>query len=98
VTDPATYPYCGGENLEQVRARVAPVLDRLATSNLGRTIVVVAHNLVNRVYLAQYLGVPIAKARGIHQDHCGLNLFQAGERGVKLITLNAAFHLNGCPV
>ena len=93
MTDAAVHPYLGGENLAIVRDRVLPVVEQLLRDNVGRMIVAVAHNVVNRTYLAELLRVPLAKYRAIPQDNCGLNVlrFRGGE--TKLVTLNALFHL-----
>ena len=88
VTDPGNYGYRGGENLSQVRERVVPAMGRLMTSNVGRQIVVVGHNVVNRVYLAELLGVPLAKARGIDQDNCGVNVIRYRDGRAKASWLN----------
>jgi broad specificity phosphatase PhoE len=63
-------------------------------ANLGGRIAVVAHNIVNRATLAPLLSLPVARARQIHQDNCGINVvwLEAGE--MKLRTLNATFHLS----
>lgn len=93
VADSANHGYLGGENMNQVRDRAAPVLDDLMRQHLGAEIAVVAHNVVNRVYVATLLGVPIALAREINQDNCGVNVVRCRRNETKLLTLNAAFHL-----
>ena len=94
MTDPATHGYLGGEDLSQVLDRVAPAMERLLAGSLGREIVVVGHNVVNRVYLASLLALPIAKARGIYQDNCGVNVIRHRRGRTKTLTTNAAFHLS----
>ena len=93
LTDPATFGYRGERISAQVQRRVGPAMQQLMGANLGGRIVVVGHNVVNRVYLAALLDLPLAKARSIHQDNCGVNV--VGYRGGKLqlLTCNAAFHL-----
>ncbi len=94
VADASVHPYLGGENLTTIQDRVVPALNRLMAENLGRTIVVVAHNCVNRSYLAQLLNVPLRKYRSIPQDNCGVNLLRHRNGKVKLITLNTIAHLD----
>jgi broad specificity phosphatase PhoE len=89
--DPSTYPYLGGETLEQVRRRVIPFLDRLLAGNLGRRVVVVAHNVVNRVYLAHCLGVSLARARSVPQANCGVNLLRYADGSVTPLAINLRF-------
>lgn len=91
--DASVNPYLGGENLDSVAARVVPAMQRIMEQNAGRTVVVVAHNGVNRVYLAHLLGAPLARYRSIPQDNCGLTLLRHEQAGAKLVTINAIAHL-----
>jgi broad specificity phosphatase PhoE len=93
IADSAANPYAGGESLGEVRARIAPVFAALAEEHSGQAIAVVAHNVVNRVYLADLLGWPIAQARSIPQSNCGVNLIEHSSDAAKVLTINAALHL-----
>jgi len=93
MTDASVHPYLGGENLDTVLARAAPAFQRLMESNCGRLVVVVAHNVVNRAYLAKLMGMPVARYRSIPQDNCGLTLLRYRSGRVKVVTINAVFHL-----
>ena len=93
VTDPATHGYAGGENLTQVQQRVLPAVEKLLQEQVGQVILVVGHNVVNRVLLATLLHVPLAKARGVDQDNCGVNIIRYRDGQTKVLTVNAAFHL-----
>ncbi len=92
--DAGVHPYLGGENLGTVQARVIPALKELMADNLGRLIVAVGHNCVNRAYLAHLLAMPLAKYRSIPQDNCGLNLLRYRDGQVKPVTINAVTHLD----
>ena len=94
MADAAVHPYLGGETLESVYARIVPAFDRLMVDNLGRLIVVSAHNVVNRAYLAPLLGLPLGRYRSVPQDNCGLNLLTYRDGRVKAVTVNAVFHLD----
>jgi broad specificity phosphatase PhoE len=94
MDDPATFPYLGGESLDQVQQRVRSVFNELLRSHLGQTIALVTHNVVNRVLLAPLLGTPLKAARGIHQDNCGINVVAYRDGRAKLITLNSVLHLS----
>ena len=93
--DPAANGYPGGESLAQVHARSAPALEALLQHHEGESLLVVAHHVVNRTYLAGLLGLPLARARQVALDNCGISVVarQAGRTAV--VTLNAAFHLPG---
>jgi broad specificity phosphatase PhoE len=93
VTDPSQHGYAGGENLGQVRDRVMPAIEQLLATHLGQIILVVGHNVVNRVLLATLLQIPLARARGVDQDNCGVNVIRYRHAQMKVLTVNAAFHL-----
>lgn len=95
MTDASVHPYLGGENLGTVQARVIPAFERLMAENLGRVIVAVAHNCVNRAYLAHLLNMPLAKYRSVPQDNCGVNLIRYRGDRIKLVTVNEVVHLDG---
>jgi len=94
TADPATNPYKAGESFAQVLARVLPPIKQAAAEHLGCSIAIVAHNIVNRVLLAPVLGVPLAKARGLIQHHCGLNILRFRGGRLEVLTVNAVFHLD----
>jgi broad specificity phosphatase PhoE len=93
VNDPGTHGYAGGENLSQVQDRVLPSVERVMKAHLGQCILIVGHNVVNRTLLAALLKLPIAYARGISQDNCGINVIRFRDGQFKLLSSNVAFHL-----
>lgn len=93
VEDAAVHPYLGGENMASVLARSAAAIAELLQSNVGRRIAVFAHNVVNRVYLADLLGLPPGKYRIVPQDNCGVNLVRHSKGRTRLVTVNAVGHL-----
>ena len=58
--DPPAYPPPGGEPFEQFRARVGAALDDLLDTSPGQRTLVVAHGGVNRMLIAQVLGMPLS--------------------------------------
>jgi broad specificity phosphatase PhoE len=93
VTNPAEHGYAGGENLNQLRHRVQPAVERLAGTQAGGAILIVAHNVVNRVLLADLMGIPLPRAREVNQANCGVNVLRYRDGRLKVLTLNAALHL-----
>ena len=53
-----------------------------------------AHNVVNRVYLAHHLGVPLIRARCIPQSNGGVNTLETCAGRVRLLAINEHFHLS----
>ena len=93
MDDPGQYPYAGGESFGNVAERVLPAFDALLDRHAGESIVVVGHNVVNRIYLAKLAGIPISLSRHIKQSNCGINVIHRNRNHDQLITLNAIFHL-----
>lgn len=92
--DSAEIPYLGGESYGDVLRRAKPLLDRLLERHVGQTIVVVAHNVVTRVFTAHLLGLDLRKAKSIRQGNGCINLVQASDGAPSLVTLNGLFHLD----
>lgn len=93
MANPHEFGYRGGENLRQVEERVAPAFARLLAVHTGQHVVIVAHNVVNRVYLGHLLDVPAAKRRGVPQENCGINIVRCEAGQAALLTLNSVWHL-----
>ena len=84
----------GGESLQQVLERAWPALAR-AMHGLGdeETLLVVAHDAVNRVLLCRILGMPLAKLWGFRQAPTTLNLLEGPDIDrLEVIRLNDCSH------
>ncbi len=92
--DASLFGYPEGESLTDVNRRVMPIFLRLLTENLGRRILVVAHNIVNRAFLCEVLGLPLIHYRNIAQDNCGINIIEHSDKGTILRSLNVVTHLH----
>ena len=93
--NPAEFGYPGGESFQAVYDRVLPALEGLLGRHRGEAILVVAHHVVNRTYLAGLLGLAPGQARRVTLDNCGVSVVvREGDR-TSLHMLNAAFHLQG---
>lgn len=93
--NPAEFGYPGGESFRQVQERATPVLDELLDIHAGESILVVAHYIVNRTYLAGLLGLTPDQANQVTLDNCGISVVVRDDGGTTVNTLNAAFHLQG---
>jgi broad specificity phosphatase PhoE len=93
MADTGAVPYLGGESFQDVQDRALPALRSIMEEHRGRQIVIVAHNIVNRTCLAKLLHVPVAKARSISQDNCGINVLRLQGDELKVRMTNVAFHL-----
>lgn len=78
----------GGENLDQVRARAVRALDGICAAHPDRTVLIVAHRVVNKVLLCAVLGLDDRHFWAIKQDNGALNLFDYGDGEFAMHLLN----------
>jgi broad specificity phosphatase PhoE len=78
---PETVQMPQGESLQQVLDRAWPALER-ATIDLGAddTLLVVAHDAVNRVLLCRILGLPLSRLWTFRQAPTTINLLEGPDR------------------
>jgi broad specificity phosphatase PhoE len=91
---PETVLMPGGESLEHVLARAWPSLQN-ACEGLGDddTLLVVAHDAVNRVLLCRILGIPLARLWGFRQAPTTLNLLEGRDvDSLEVVRLNDCSH------
>ncbi len=93
--NPAEFGYPGGESFRDVHDRVTPALDDLLQVHACESILVVAHHIVNRTYLARLLGLTPDQAKQVTLDNCGISVVVRDSAQTMVNTLNAAFHLQG---
>lgn len=98
LEDPSIHPYLGGESYTDVLQRVRPVFQDLLESHRGESIVVVAHNVVNRVYLADLLGIELRRAKDLRQQNACVNLIAFEPTRTSVVTMNSIFHLSEHPL
>jgi phosphoserine phosphatase len=83
-----------GESLQHVLDRAWPALER-ACDGLGDgdTLLVVAHDAVNRVLLCRILGIPLARLWGFRQAPTTLNLLEGPDPSrLEVVRLNDCTH------
>ncbi len=83
----ADYRIPGGESIRDLSLRVVPVLKEILGANRGKNVVVVAHGAVNRVLLADAMGLDLNNIYSIEQDYGCLNIIDyfSGYAVVKLV-------------
>ncbi|MBC7921723.1 MAG: histidine phosphatase family protein [Ferruginibacter sp.] len=78
-----------GETATEVVSRVDAFFRDVQQAHVSGTILVVAHNAVNRFYLARKLGMPLRNYRQLAQDNSSVTVFDLdGEGELKLLKLN----------
>ena len=84
----------GGESITQVLDRSWPAFER-ACAGLGAddTLLVVAHDAVNRVILCRILGLPLSRMWSFRQAPTTLNLLEGADAGsLDVVRLNDCHH------
>ena len=81
--------YPDGESYDSVYRRVRPAFDELLAAHTGERIIVVAHSVVNRTYLAGLLGLPPEAAREISQANGAINVIRRRGGCDRVVTMNA---------
>lgn len=97
MDDPSQSRYEGGESYRDVLDRAEPAIQSVLERHAGETVAIVAHNVVNRVYLAKLMGLEIKRAKEITQTNTGINIIRHKQGDTKLVTMNSIFHLGGVP-
>jgi alpha-ribazole phosphatase len=82
----------GGENWPHFRGRVLKGMKRLYRDNQGKDILLVAHAGVNRIILAQALGLPFKNMFFMDQGYAGLNIIECFGKVSKVILMNGIFY------
>lgn len=91
--DPVNHPHPGGESYWDVWKRTDPAMTALAAQHRGQNVLVVAHNMVNRIYLAQLVGFDLKRARQLKQANCCINVIEFHPTETQVITMNSILHL-----
>jgi broad specificity phosphatase PhoE len=87
----------GGESLADVRARIRQGIDDLVARHDGEIVVLVGHQVVNKVLICFALGLDNSAFWRIRQDTCCVNRFDYADGAFTVLTLNEVDHLPSRP-
>jgi len=73
---PSRVRFPGGESLADLQARVRALLGEVAARHPGQALVLVGHEIVNKVLVCTLLGLDLDQLWRIRQDPAGLDLFR----------------------
>ena len=94
--NPGHVAYLHGESYAAVLARAAPAFAELLARHAGERFAVVAHNVVNRAYLAALLGMPLDRAAGLRQHNACVNVVtHAAGEAPRVQSVNQNRHVPG---
>jgi len=83
----------GGESLQEVLARTVAALREVVRRHPDDTVVLVAHDSVNRVLLLHALELPLSRYWQFKQSPCAINEIDFGEDGFVIHSVNQTDHL-----
>lgn len=92
-THPEQVQMPGGENLEDVRRRVRAAFDDIAREHDGQTVLVAAHDAVNKAILCDILGLGMDHFWQIKQDNACINVIECTNGTWRLVLMNSTIHL-----
>lgn len=96
INKPTQLQVAGAETLHQVAERALRSIDSIVEKHPGQRIVVVSHDLVIKVIMAQAMGMDLDRVWFIKLDNASVSELEYGERGVRLVSLNDVCHLGSC--
>lgn len=82
-----------GENLEDLRKRAREAFDEYAERYDGETVLVAAHDAVNKAIICDLLGLDMSHFWQIKQDNACINVLECDKGTWRLVTLNSTAHL-----
>jgi broad specificity phosphatase PhoE len=91
--DDASFSCPGGESVLDVRGRVARFFEEERGALDGAdSVAIVAHGLINRIFLSVLVGIPVQESRFFLQDNTAVNVFEWGRRRVHVRAWNIVSH------
>jgi broad specificity phosphatase PhoE len=94
-TAPQTVRFPSGETLDEVRTRALAAVDEVMALHPGKTILLAAHRVVNKVLIAAFIGLDNSHFWRIGQDTTAINRFARVDDTWHILLLNDACHLRG---
>lgn len=91
--NPAKVLMPGGEDLAIVVDRSMAALEEIAQNNIGKTVLVAAHDAVNKVVICRALGIDLNKFWQIKQDNTCINVLEFCENSWRIVLLNSTLHM-----
>ena len=83
----------GGENLEDVRRRVRDAFDDYARDYDGETLLVAAHDAVNKAIICDIMGLDMSHFWQIKQDNNCINVLEHDGENWRIVLLNSTAHM-----
>jgi phosphoserine phosphatase len=94
-TNPQLMRIPNGESLQELVARAADSFRVVAQKHATETIVMVAHESLNRALLLQLLDQPLSAYHALAQDPCAINEIMLSADRAVVLHINQTSHLEG---
>lgn len=91
INEPAKFGYEGGENFYQVLQRVQPIFSELFARHQEQMFAVIGHQIINRAYIADLLGLPMREARTMKFANGSITSITLEEGKPVVVSLNVAW-------
>ncbi|KMO86690.1 phosphoglycerate mutase [Megasphaera cerevisiae DSM 20462] len=88
-----TMPGKGGESLEDVRVRVRDAFNDYAHRYDGKTLLVAAHDAVNKAVICDVMGLDMSHFWQIKQDNTCINVLECQQGQWRIVLLNSTNHM-----
>lgn len=88
-----TMPGPGGESLEDVRRRVRDAFNEYAAIYPGKTVLVAAHDAVNKAIICDIMGLDMSHFWQIKQDNTCINVLEYDNGQWRVVLLNSTAHM-----
>jgi probable phosphoglycerate mutase len=95
LTTPHLMRFPKGESLQDLVARAADALRFILAHHIGDTVVLVAHDSLNRALLLQLLDQPLSCYWRLAQEPCCINEIDVDEGNIRVLRVNETNHLHG---
>lgn len=82
-----------GESLDMVAERSMQAFTEIAAGNLGKTVLVAAHDATNKVLLCKILRAPLASFWQVKQDNTCINVIEYENGQWRLVLMNYTGHM-----
>lgn len=92
---PHLVEFPNGESLAKVRIRTVAALEELIARHKDQTILLMAHQVVNKVLICAMLGLDNSHFWRIRQDNGCINIFEYQEEMSTAVLINDTCHLQG---
>jgi len=85
----------GGESLADVRERAVAALRQVLAAHAEQTVVLVGHQVVNKVLCCAILGLDLSHFWRVRQSNACINMFEHHDGVFEIVLLNDTCHLAG---